>query len=223
MHFIQEHETEDLANARDSLEQVQGVGIMLLGRRDNGQFQIPQQLIIIVDQGEVDFDTLLHGGIREPLSNTAAVGFVGDLLANIGQIVLPIGLLDMRQQLSPFPHEMHPPPKQVAGGSHLRGIDVGLGQHATTQEHGNFLGVDLVIFGLAPVDGFHVERMPEDKRQPLPSAQVSKPIPGEDTFDADDQILPIGRNRLEKCVGSRWHIPVHEDLSILVQDAEVCT
>jgi len=63
--------------------------------------------------------------------------------------------------------------------------------------------------------------MPEDKRQPLPSAQVSKPIPGEDACDADDQILPRGRNRLEKGVGSRWHIPVHEDLSILVQDAEV--
>jgi hypothetical protein len=71
------------------------------------------------------------------------------------------------------------------------------------------------------MDRFHIERMSEDKRQPLPSAQVSKPIPGEDAFNADDQILSIGGNRLEKGVWSRWHIAVEQDFSILVQDAEV--
>ena len=51
MHFIQEHEPEDLANARGGLEQMQGVGIMLLGRRDNGQLQLPEQSIIVPNQG----------------------------------------------------------------------------------------------------------------------------------------------------------------------------
>jgi len=87
MHCLQEHETEDLAKARDSLKHVQRIGIMRLGRRDHGQLQIPQPLVIIVDQSEVDCDALRHGGIRQPLSHTSAAGFGGDLLTNLGHIV----------------------------------------------------------------------------------------------------------------------------------------
>ena len=97
MHLIQEHETEDLANARDRLEQVQGVGIMLFGRGDNGQLQVPQQLILIVDQGEVHLDVFLDGGIGKPLGDPSAIRLVSDLFADLGQVVLAIGLLDMRQ------------------------------------------------------------------------------------------------------------------------------
>jgi hypothetical protein len=70
------------------------------------------------------------------------------------------------------------------------------------------------------MDGFHIEGMPEDKRQPLAGAQVSEPLPGEEAFDADDQIRPIGRNRLEKGLWPRWHITMDHDLSILVEDAQ---
>ena len=49
MHLIQKHETQDLADARDCLEQLQGVRIMLLRRLDHGQLQSPQQLVIIVE------------------------------------------------------------------------------------------------------------------------------------------------------------------------------
>ena len=80
----------------------------------------------------------------------------------------------------------------------------------------NLLGVDLVIFGLAAVDGFHRERMPQDKRNPFSRAQVGKPIPGEDTFDTHDQILPIGRDSREERVWTRFHIAVHKNLSIPV-------
>jgi hypothetical protein len=97
MHRIQEHETENLANARDGLEQVQGVGIMLFGRGDNGQFQVPQQLVIIVNQGEVDLDAFLDGGIGKPLGDPSAIRLVRDLFADLGQVVLAVGLLDMRQ------------------------------------------------------------------------------------------------------------------------------
>jgi hypothetical protein len=83
------------------------------------------------------------------------------------------------------------------------------------------LRVDLVIFGLTPVDGFHVKRMPEDKRQPFAGTQVSKPIPGEDAFNTDDQIFPVGRNGLEERFWGGVHIPVEQNLSVLVQDAEI--
>jgi hypothetical protein len=52
-------------------------------------------------------------------------------------------------------------------------------------------------------------------------AEVGEPIPGEQTFDADDEILPIRRNRLEKRLGCRLHMAVKNDLSISGEDAEV--
>ncbi len=132
MPLIQEPETEDLANARDRLEQVQRVGIMLLGHGDNGQLQVPQQLVIIVDQGEVHRDAFLDRGSGKALGDPGAVGLVRDLCADVGQVILAIGLLDMCQQLSPLAHEMYAASEQVSRGAHGRGIDVGVGQHATT-------------------------------------------------------------------------------------------
>jgi hypothetical protein len=63
--------------------------------------------------------------------------------------------------------------------------------------------------------------MPEDERQPVVGTQVSQPIPGKEAVDADDQILPRGRNRLEKWRWSRWHMALSQALSILVEEAEV--
>ena len=85
----------------------------------------------------------------------------------------------------------------------------------------NFLGVDFVVFGLATVDGFHIKRMPEDKRHTFTGAEVGQPIPGEETCDADDQIGPVRRDGFEKRLRASRHVPVHQNLAILVQDAEV--
>ena len=49
------------------------------------------------------------------------------------------------------------------------------------------MGVDLVIFGLAAVNGFHIERMAQDKGNRFLSAEVGEPIPGEDTFNGHDK------------------------------------
>ena len=116
---------------------------------------------------------------------------------------------------------MHPPPEQVTGRPHLGGIDVGLREHAAAQQHGNLLGIDLVVFGLAAVDGFHIEGMAEDKGNAFLGTEVGEPVPGEDTFDGDDQIVPIGRNGLEKRFWAGFHVPVQQDLAVLVQDTDV--
>jgi len=71
----------------------------------------------MADQGEVHFDALLDGWIGEPLSDTASVGFVGNLFADLGKVVLAVGVLNMNQQLGPFPHEVSPTAEQIAGGA----------------------------------------------------------------------------------------------------------
>jgi len=63
--------------------------------------------------------------------------------------------------------------------------------------------------------------MPEDKRDPFLGTQVSQPVPGEEAFDTDDQLLPIGHNGFEKGIWAGRHIVVHQDLPIPIYDAEV--
>jgi hypothetical protein len=71
------------------------------------------------------------------------------------------------------------------------------------------------------MDGFHVEGMAKDKRQPLLRTEISEPRPREDTFDGNDNIGAIGRDSLEKRLWASGHIPVQEDRTLLVQDAKV--
>ena len=103
---------------------------MRLGRRDTGQLQIPKQRIRGPNQGQVDGDALLHGGIRTPLRPTVTVGCVGDRLADRGQMVLTVRWLHMRSQLSPVAHPMQAPPEHVPRGPHGGGIDVCLREPA---------------------------------------------------------------------------------------------
>jgi hypothetical protein len=63
--------------------------------------------------------------------------------------------------------------------------------------------------------------MPKDKRHTFTGAEVSKPIPGEDTVDADVQSGPVRCDGFEKRFWASRHVPVHQNLAILVQDAEV--
>jgi hypothetical protein len=158
---------------------------MRRGGLPTGQLQSPQQWVIIVTQSEINFDALRHGRIRPPLSCTSAIGLVGALLAHRGQVVLTVGLVDMRQQLGPLPCAMPAAPPPVPGGTHLGGVDIGLRQHAAAPQPGNFWGVELVMLGLRAVDGWHVQRRPEDKRTPCACTQIGQPVPGEDACDPD--------------------------------------
>jgi hypothetical protein len=96
MDFVEPHEAENLANARYGLQQVQGVGIRLLRGLDDGEFQITEQLIIKGDQDQVDLDILLHRGIGKAFGDAPAVGFVGEVRADLRQVVLAMGILDVR-------------------------------------------------------------------------------------------------------------------------------
>src|SRR5262249_42354304 len=104
-----------------------------------------------------------------------------------------------------------------------RWIDIGLRKHASTEEHGNLVRLDLVIFGLAAVDGFHIEGVTEDEGNALRGAEVSEPVPGEDAFNGHNQTVPIGRNSFEKWFRSGLHIAVEHDVSVVAHKTDVHT
>jgi hypothetical protein len=83
MHVIQPHEAENLATAGHGLQQVQGMGIMLLGSLDDGEFKIATPLVVIADEGKSDGNIFLYCGVGKACSDPVAIGFVGVLWASI--------------------------------------------------------------------------------------------------------------------------------------------
>jgi hypothetical protein len=150
----------------------------------------------------------LPGRIVKALGHPVAVGFVGTLLADLGQVIRAIGMLHMGQEFRAFVHQVGTAPEQVAGCPPVGRIDTGMGKPAPAPQRRNLLRIDLVMLGLAPVDGVHQEGVSEDKGDALFGTQVGEPITGEDAFNGNHQSIPIGGNGLEERFGSGFHIAV---------------
>jgi hypothetical protein len=112
-------------------------------------------------------------------------------------------------------------PEQITSGAPLSGIDIGLWEHATAQQGSHLWRIDLVILGLTPVNGFHIESMTQNKGNVLFGTQVGEPIPGAEAFNRHDQPLTIGGNGLEEGFRSGFHITVQKDFTVVTQDADV--
>jgi hypothetical protein len=163
----------------------------------------------------------LHRRLGKAFGHPVAIGLVGNLLADLGQIVLAIGILHMGQEFSAFAHQVGAAPQQITGGAHRSRIDIGLWEQTASQQGGNLLRIDLVVFGLPAVNGFHIEGMPQDEGNAFVRTEVGKPVPGEDTLDGHNQAIPIGCHGLEEGFRRRFHIAVQQDFAILAQDTDV--
>jgi hypothetical protein len=116
---------------------------------------------------------------------------------------------------------MHPPPQQGARRSPRGRIDLRLGQHAPAEKHGDVLGVDRVMFGLAAGHRFHLERVAKDKREAFLRTQVGEPVPRKDARHGDHNLLTIGGDRLQKRFRTRLHIAVYHDLAVLAEETDI--
>jgi hypothetical protein len=46
-------------------------------------------------------------------------------------------------------------------------------------------------------------------------------VPGDDAFDGHDHLFPIGRDGLEKWLRTGFHVPVQQDVPLLVHDTDI--
>jgi len=79
---------------------------MVCGGLADRQLQLGEQLVVGGDQRQVDLKTFWHGGIRKALGDSLPVRFVGDLLAELRQVVLAVDVVDMGSECSAFAHQM---------------------------------------------------------------------------------------------------------------------
>src|SRR5262249_18102985 len=106
MNLVKNRQGQDLTDARNRTQQVEGVVILLFGLAGDEEFELVEQAVIEVDQRQVRRDAGLNGRIGEALGHPATIGSVSDLLADLRQVVLTVGVLDMNQQCSPLAHEV---------------------------------------------------------------------------------------------------------------------
>jgi hypothetical protein len=60
------------------------------------------------------------------------------------------------------------------------------------------VGIEFVVLGLAAVNGFHVQGMTQHKGNVLARADIGNPVPGEDAFHADHQVVPVRCDQRQK-------------------------
>lgn len=177
MNRLAQDHTPNLADAGDRWQAIQGLRRVRLGCLDEAHLAIAAQLIIVVNQGEVDVDMLLHGGIRAPFRHTVPLRLGGPRLPELGQGVMPGGLLHVGSECGALTCQMSAAPAQVAGGPPLGGRAGGLWEPPATQQHRDWLGVERVVVGRAAVDGLHRQRVPEDPGQLFLGPEVGEPGP----------------------------------------------
>jgi len=108
--------------------------------------------------------------------------------------------------------------QEIAGGPHLVRVDVGLRQRASVKERGDLEGVDPIVLGLAPVDRLHIQRVAERKGQAFLGAEIGEPVPAKEAFA---KVVAVGRDDFERFVAVALEVAVDQDLSRLVEDADV--
>ena len=183
-----------MSDARDALQSRERLDILGFGTTGEIEFHFPEELIVVIDEGDIDCDGLAHAGIGEMVGDIFAVGFVGESLAGLGQIVLAVGIMDVGQQFGTLAGQMAAPPESVAGRPQLRRIDIRLREHTATKQHGNLVGIQLIVLGFAAMNRLPRERVAQDKGNLLLGTEVRQPLPREHTFDADDEVFSLGSN-----------------------------
>jgi len=175
----------------------------------------------VIDELKISLDAFAHTGILELGGHPLMVELLVRPFAERGHVPLAGAVLDVGQEIRTFADQVASPSEQIPGRAHFWGVDVGLRDHAAAQELGDLAGIHPIVLDLSAVNGFHIESVSKDERDLLAGTQVGEPVPGEDTFHGDDEIIAKGCDRLEERLGSGRHVPVKNDGALLIQDANV--
>jgi hypothetical protein len=219
--FITPHAAEHLANTRNRVPPVEGMGIVMRGGFQAIAFEVLESRIVLGDQAQVDRHRVLHSRRLKALGHPVAGGFGGHLRPALGPVVWALGRLHVRYKLRACAHQRRTTPPEVRGGAHLGGVDIGVREHPAAPQGSNVVRIDLIMCGLAALDGVHGEGVTQDHGHPLFRTQGSPPGPGDETLDRHHEALTRGRHGLEEGVRCGLHVAVHQDCPVTVHETDV--
>ncbi len=129
------------------------MGVVLARVTEDVALEVSDEAVVVVDELDIDLYAVTDDRIGELLGQSDAVDLVSDLPAELGQVALAVGVLDVAGEITPFADEVGPPAHEASGGPHPLGVDVGEGKGAAAEQGGDLAGVDPVVLGLPSVDG----------------------------------------------------------------------
>jgi hypothetical protein len=90
--LIEDRESENGADPMDGSKEMEGLGIVITRISQDVAFEIPNHKIERIDEIEIGGDAHTNIGVRELVQDALAMDFVGDLLPELGEIVLAVGV-----------------------------------------------------------------------------------------------------------------------------------
>jgi antitoxin component HigA of HigAB toxin-antitoxin module len=132
-----------------------------------------------------------------------------------------MSVLDVSQKVASLPDQGESTTKQIASGTHLGRVDVGLRNHASSKQSSDLESVDSVVLRLASVNCLHVESVTENEIDAFAGTEVGEPVPGEDALRRDHEVLAERSDSLQEDIGSRRQVSVKQRRSLLVEHARV--
>ena len=136
--------------------------------------------------------------------------------------MLVVDDLQVREDLGFESDKVSSPAEQVACCSQFLRISIGGGEVASSQQEGQFLGVQFVIFHFATVDRFEVQRVSEDKGKISFTAGVGQPVPVEGRFAAYGNVAGERLDLLEEFIYvSVFKVSVKQFFTVLVDHTGV--
>ena len=115
--LVEDCQGEDLADAREGAEPVEGGGVVLTRVAGDVQLEVSDDPIVGVDEGEVGLDALADGGVGEGGGDAGAVGSIDEVAGGLGEVALVVGVLDVSEQLSALADEVESAAEQIASGA----------------------------------------------------------------------------------------------------------
>jgi len=100
------------------------------------------------------------------------------------------------------------------------GLGNSRGNHSSPDESRDLVRVDFIVFDFPASDGFHVESVTQDERDPFPNTPISNPIPGRHILHSDNDIPWVGFNQFQKSPRLGTEVPMNEDIALLVKDTD---
>jgi hypothetical protein len=106
MDFVQDGQCQHVADARDRVQEVEGVGVVPLGDADERPFEVAEQEVVLVQQRRIEFDALAHARVGKARGHPGAVCRMDDRPLEGRHLILIPRVLDVRHQLPALAHQM---------------------------------------------------------------------------------------------------------------------
>ena len=111
--FVEDHQGEDFPDPGNSAKQVNGYGIMLWNECVDLSFDREDLFVKGVHECAVHPDGGTDHRVGETVFDTGAIGAAVDALFERGQVVLSIGVLDVRRELCVLTRKLQPAAKEI--------------------------------------------------------------------------------------------------------------